>query len=158
MTLQGTAVAGDTQRGHRAPSPAPTAGDNRDFNVLNDTAVPGTHGALTSRGGCSPVTIVLSLLRQLLPPDNRHGAARAARSRLGERGEERRNTSLLPAGITLLAELSFWKPVGAPGIFAGLGAEQGKHRRGIFLDALCAQRAKPGCGLRAISCWACLKS
>lgn len=70
VTPQGTAVAGDTQRGHRAPSPAPAAGDNRDFNVLNNTAVPGTHGALTSRGGCSPVTIVLSLLRQLLPPDN----------------------------------------------------------------------------------------
>lgn len=49
VTPQGTAVAGDTQRGHLAP----TVGNNWDLNVLNRTAVLGTvlrtHEALTSR-------------------------------------------------------------------------------------------------------------
>ena len=56
-----------------------------------------------------------------------------------------------PARIALLAELALWKPVAALGTFMGLGAVQRKRWRGIFLDALCAQRTKTCCGLKAIS-------
>ncbi|RLV88982.1 hypothetical protein DV515_00015112 [Chloebia gouldiae] len=128
------------------------AGNHWDFNVLSNTAVLGAPKALT----VLPMTTVLSLLHQLLPPDNN---GLGTRSHPGSTSQGTgRDTSLLPAGITLLPELSFWKPGAAPGIFTGVGAEQGKRWRGIFLDALCAQRAKAGCGLTAISCWACLES
>lgn len=79
-------------------------------------------------------------------PPEWHGQAAG----LGERGKEGRNTSLPPVGIALLAELTLEAGC-CSRIFTGLGAVQRKHRRGIFLDALCAQRTKPGCGLKAIS-------
>lgn len=102
------------------------------------------------------MAIARSLLRKVLPPDSvwlgppsrLSGTAKLPGWGKGaKRGETR---PCLQRGL-LCWQSSLWKLVAAPGIFTGLGAVQRKHRRGIFLDALCAQRTKPGCGLKAIS-------